>query len=200
MASSPTHGRCVTRPAHQRGSPGSMPDAEFVARARSGDRAAQEALVARHYDDCSRYALRLLGERADAEDAVQETFMRAMGALPRYLEDQRFRGWLFTILVNQCRNLALARRRREHRFPLLAAGEWRDALGVVAPPPLADDELARALAGLDALQREALLLRFGEAMGYAEVARLTGASPSALKMRVKRGCERLRALLPSDAP
>jgi RNA polymerase sigma-70 factor (ECF subfamily) len=172
-----------------------MPDSELIARALAGDRAGQDALVERYYDDCWRYAYRLLGERADAEDAVQETFMRAMVALPQYREHQRFRAWLFTILVNQCRNLAVARSRRDRRFQELPADGAGSSLGAVPPTELADDEISSALATLDPLHREAVLLKFGEGLGYADMARLTGASESALKMRVKRGCQRLRALL-----
>ena len=172
-----------------------MPDSELIARALAGDRAGQDALVERYYDDCWRYAYRLLGERADAEDAVQETFMRAMVALPQYREHQRFRAWLFTILLNQCRNLAVARSRRDRRFQQLPADGAGSSLGAIAPAELPDDELSTALAALDPLHREAVLLRFGEGLGYADMARLTGASESALKMRVKRGCQRLRALL-----
>lgn len=178
-----------------------MSDSELIARALAGDRAGQDALVERYYDDCWRYAYRLLGDRADAEDAVQETFMRAMLALPQYREHQRFRAWLFTILVNQCRNLAIARNRRARRFLALPAIGTNGSLGSVPPASLPDDELAAALETLDPLHREAVLLRFGEGLAYADMARLTGASESALKMRVKRGCERLRALLgPSVTP
>lgn len=178
-----------------------MSDSELIARALAGDRAGQDALVERYYDDCWRYAFRLLGERTDAEDAVQETFMRAMLALPQYREHQRFRAWLFTILVNQCRNLAIARSRRSRRFLALPAIDASGSLGAVPPHALPDDELAAALESLDPLHREAVLLRCGEGLGYAEMARITGAGESALKMRVKRGCERLRALLgPSVTP
>jgi len=172
-----------------------MPDPELIARAQGGDRAAQDALVEQYYDDCWRYAYRLLGERADAEDAVQETFMRAMAALPHYRDHDRFRPWLFTILVNQCRNLAIARRRRTRRFDVLPADHHAASLGSTAPAPLPDDALARALTRIDPLQRGAILLKYGEGLGYADMARLTGASESALKMRVKRACEHLRTLL-----
>ncbi len=187
--------RCVTKPVPSLFSLIGMPDSELIARARTGDRDALDALVARHYDDCWRYALRLLGERADAEDAVQETFMRAIAALPHYQEHQRFRGWLFTILVNQCRNAAIARRRRLQRFSLLGSEVAAGPHSAITPAPIADDALAHALAQLDPLQREAVLLKLGEGMGYAELSQVTGASESALKMRVKRGCERLRTLL-----
>jgi len=173
-----------------------MPDAELVVRARAGDPGALHDLVERYYDDCWRYAYRMLGDRADAEDAAQETFLRAMAALDTYQERTQFRQWLFTILVNQCRNALIARSRRRKRFvssdDLLEHDHRR---GVADPPALSDDELAHAVAQLEPDQREALLLRFGEGMDYAQMAAATGASQSALKMRVKRACDRLRRLL-----
>lgn len=172
-----------------------MPDSTLVERARGGDRAAQNALVERYYNDCWRYAFRLLGDRADAEDAVQETFMRAIAALPRYADQARFRGWLFTILVNQCRNLAVSRARRALRFTPLTTDTDAQTPDESGQPADDHDSFTRALSVLEPLQREAILLRFGEELGYAEMARLTGASESALKMRVKRGVERMRALM-----
>ena len=172
-----------------------MPDATLVERARGGDRAAQNALVERYYNDCWRYAYRLLGERADAEDAVQETFMRAIAALPNYEDHARFRGWLFTILVNQCRNLAVARTRRALRFPPLGDESFDTRLAIDPSNELGDDTLSLALAELEPAQREAVVLRFGEGLGYADIARLTGASESALKMRVKRAVARMRAFV-----
>lgn len=177
-----------------------MSDSTLVERARRGDRAAQNALVDRYYDECWRYAHRLLGHRADAEDAVQETFMRALAALPGYAEHAKFRSWLFTILVNQCRNLAVARSRRSLRFgPLLPEHDVAAHDGTASSNGTGD-LFASALATLEPLQREAILLRFGEELSYAEMVRLTGASESALKMRVKRGVERMRMLLREREP
>lgn len=175
-----------------------MSDAELVRRARDGDTGALRNLVDRHYDDCWRYAFRVLGDRSDAEDAVQETFLRAHAALANYREQAQFREWLFTILVNQCRNAATSRARRQQRFVSAELGDAQRA--AVLPPALPDDELAQAIAQLDPAQREALLLRFGEDMDYDQMSRATGASTSALKMRVKRACERLRSILGERRP
>jgi RNA polymerase sigma-70 factor (ECF subfamily) len=186
----------VTQRADPLFSPAGMPDAELVARARAGDTGALRDLVERYYDDCWRYAYRMLGDRADAEDAAQETFLRAMAALNDYQERAQFRQWLFTILVNQCRNALVARARRRRRFVSSAELPADDPRrGIVEPTPVADDELARAVAQLEPEQREALLLRFGEGMDYVQMSLATGASQSALKMRVKRARDRLRDLL-----
>jgi RNA polymerase sigma-70 factor (ECF subfamily) len=172
-----------------------MSDADLARRARDGDHQALRTLVDRHYDACWRYAFRVLGHRADAEDVVQETFLRAHAGLAGYREQARFREWLFTILVNQCRNALVARSRRNDRFlpeDVLAGNGHAPA---IPPAPLPDDRLARAVAQLDPEMREAVLLRFGEDMDYEQMARATGASIPALKMRVKRACDRLRLIL-----
>ncbi len=173
-----------------------MSDAELIARTRAGDPDAFGALVSRYYDACWRFAYHMLGERADAEDAVQESFLRAYLAIGRYDERDQFRGWLFRILTNQCRNALTARGRRSRRFV-------QDEVAIErAPAPLAsfapgveDAELSRALAQLEPSQREALLLKFAEGLEYTEMSKMTGVGESALKMRVKRGVERLRAIL-----
>ena len=66
-------------------------------------------------------------------------------------------------------------------------------------PGVEDAVLVRALAQLDPQQREALLLKYAEGLEYGEMSAMTGAGESALKMRVKRGSERLRALLAKAA-
>ena len=178
-----------------------MTDAELVAKTRDGDSEAFGTLVARYYDACWRFAYHMLGERADAEDVLQETFLRAYLALARYDERDQFRGWLFRILTNQCRNALTSRGRRGRRF-------IQDDVAIEsasAPPdaPLAgihDVTLAKALAQLDPAQREALLLKYAEGLEYTEMSAMTGVGESALKMRVKRGSERLRGLLGQEPP
>jgi RNA polymerase sigma-70 factor (ECF subfamily) len=173
-----------------------MTDAELVSRTRAGEPDAFGTLVARYYDACWRFAYHMLGERADAEDVVQDTFLRAYLAIGRYDERDQFRGWLFRILTNQCRNAQTSRGRRTRRFV-------QDDVAIdtaAAPPPgvatgVEDAALIKALGQLDPAQREALLLKYAEGLEYSEMSAMTGAGESALKMRVKRGSERLRALL-----
>ena len=112
-------------------------------------------------------------------------------AISRYDDRQPFRAWLFRILVNRCRTLALQRSRRGRRFP-------HDELALVnatAPDVVANDRedaIRRAVDELEPLLREAFLLKYVEGMEYHEMASALGAGISALKMRVKRACEALR--------
>src|SRR5689334_9315028 len=145
-----------------------MTDAEGVALARAGDESARTSLVSRHHASCLRFARHLLGDDADAEDAVQETYIRAFAALARYEERDAFRGWLFRILVHRCRSLAAVRTRRRERFVSDTPAIERAA--VPGDEGLQDTQhaLAAALAGLDLEHREAFLLKVGEEMEYEE--------------------------------
>jgi len=172
-----------------------MTDAMLVRRVLDGDPRAFTALVDRHAAACLRFATRMLGDRADAEDATQETLVRAYRALGRYEDRESFRTWLFTILVNRCRTAAA---RRARRTRLVAADEGALGTAAVGSGAAAAEwraELERALEALEADQREAFLLKHVEQLSYEEMAEVTGAGVSALKMRVKRACERLQLLL-----
>src|SRR5690349_7682545 len=145
-----------------------MTDGELVRRALAGDPDAYARLVDRHYDRCARYAYRMLGTREDAEDAVQETFLRAYRALARYEVRDAFERWLTSILVNQCRTIGARRSRLTRRFvrddeALARAEAPRWASPGEAP---IDDAVQRALAGLEPLLREAFILKHVEDMSY----------------------------------
>lgn len=169
-------------------------DAQIVKAVLGGDTEAFGVLVERYQERCLRLALHIMGSREDAEDAVQESLLRAYRYLGGYREREKFAAWLYRILVNQCRTL-LARRER-HELPM-AQWQW-DA--TTAASAGADDgslhaELAQALGVLTPEQREAVVLRFAEDLTYDEMAAVTGHGVSALKMRVQRACARLRQLL-----
>jgi RNA polymerase sigma-70 factor (ECF subfamily) len=172
-----------------------MTDAMLVRRVLDGDTAAFTTLVDRHAAACTRFATRMLGNREDAEDATQETFLRAYRSLARYEERQAFRTWLFQILINRCRTAAV-RRQRRHRMFLV--DDHPVASASVRPAAEASDlraELQRVVDALDPDQREAFLLKHVEQLSYDEMAAATGVGVSALKMRVKRACDRMQWML-----
>ena len=172
-------------------------DAELVAAVLAGDIEAFSGLVRRHQDACVRFAVRMLGSRVDADDALQSAFMRAFRGLRSCREPDRFGGWLYQIVVNECRTYASRQRRREQRFtPATNAIERAVAPGS-EPEGDADigGHIENALGMLPADQREAFLLKHVEEMSYEEMREMTGISISALKMRVKRACDGLRDLL-----
>lgn len=158
-----------------------------------GDDEAFAGLVARHRDRGVRFAMAMLGDASDAEEALQDAFVRAYRGLRRCREPDRFGAWFLRILVNRCRTRR-ARRRRGAMFVQDAAAMERAAAPAGGDPEWRE-EIERALARLDALQREAFLLKHVEGLEYEEMARLTGARVPALKMRVKRACDHLKVLL-----
>jgi RNA polymerase sigma-70 factor (ECF subfamily) len=167
-------------------------DAQVIRRVISGDTEAFALLVDRYHGRCLRTALHLLGDADEADDAVQEAFVRAYRHLGAYRERDRFAAWMLRIVVNQCRTRSTyARRwtRLDDPSSVLAATEHDSQRNETSA------ELMHALRQLGADQREAIVLRFGEELSYEEMASVTGLGVSALKMRVKRACLRLRALL-----
>lgn len=170
-------------------------DAVVVARVLAGESGAYAILVARYRAQYGRYAVRMLGSREDAEEALQDAFVRAYRSLAKCDDPDRFGPWFFRILANRCRTAGTRRSRRERTFvhddfALLGASEEHPAERAAWR-----EELARALQALDVDQREAFLLKHVEELGYDDMAVITGVGVSALKMRVKRACERLRVLL-----
>ncbi len=182
-------------------------DADVVRRVLAGDVEAFAVLVDRYSDQCTRYAARVVGNREDAEEAVQDAFVRAYRALGDYEDRDRFAAWLFRILINQCRTAAAraARREREHlnvsaeTFDAAHAGPWAGDNPDAAERCARRDQLERALACLTPSHREAVVLRLADDLTYDEMAAVTGAGVSALKMRVTRAVARLREFLKETA-
>ena len=162
--------------------------------ARQGDVRAFATLVDMYYARCLRFALHMLGSRADAEEAVQDTFVRVYRALPSYREQDSFEPWLFRILGNRCRTVGARERRHAE---VMEYGEVPDR-SATAPHDQGigwREEIDRALRSLPPEQREAFLMRHVEGLSYEDMCAATGAGLSALKMRVKRACDALRIQL-----
>ena len=171
-----------------------MSDRIIIQQVLDGDVEAFSRLVDRHYARCARIALRILGNREDAEEAIQDAFLRAYNALGDYQDRERFSAWLTRILVNQCRTVLARTKRRDALFADLDL----DRLSFAASPGTEDavwPELEHVLDRLPAEQREAIVLKYADDLTYEEMSRITGAGESALKMRVQRAFARLRALL-----
>lgn len=170
-------------------------DGAVVRRVLGGDSRAYGELVSRYRDRLARYAMRMLGNEADAEEAVQDAFVRGYRSLHRCVAPERYGAWLFGILVNRCRTHGARRARRQQT---VVADERAMARAYVSPT--VDDHdwrdtIAWALDQLDPIYREAFLLKHVEEMSYEEMTEHTGAGVSALKMRVSRAREQLRDLL-----
>ena len=164
--------------------------ADTIRFAKRGDTRAFASLVDHYHARCVRFAQQMLLSTEDAEEAVQDAFVRVYDALPRFDESLRFEPWLFRILANRCRTARVRRRRLE------SVVMFSDTVPELAVGPESDDAAREELwAHLDALgtdQREAFLLHYVEGMSYEDMAAATGVGVSALKMRVKRACDLLR--------
>lgn len=175
-------------------------DAQIIAAVLAGDVDAYRLLVRRYRDRYARFAIRMLGNSDDADDVLQIAFVRAYGNLAKCREPERFGAWFHQIVINECRTLGVRRGRRELRF--IRDDTMLARLASDTDPSMraeGTDKLQRniqdALDQLDAAHREAFVLKYIEEVSYEDMADLTGAGISALKMRVKRACDRLRIVL-----
>ena len=161
-----------------------------------------EALIHAHQDRLFTIALRTSGDRRDAEELVQDAFVRAYRALgtwpPARIREVRLRGWLTTILLNAGRNRARIRRAPTTELAFDPGAE------PAADPLARRDERetwARLLADLSPAQRTAVVLRHVDGMSYAEIAEAVGRPEGTVKAHVHRGLAALRAaLLAAEAP
>jgi RNA polymerase sigma-70 factor (ECF subfamily) len=169
---------------------------ELAARLADGDPLAPRDLVERHYTEMYGYAFSVLRDERAAEDAVQDSFERALAALGRYPEGRlramRLRPWLYRITLNVTRNRL--RRRREVTLEDVSAvggagsdGAREDVMDVLA-----------ALVRLPERQRVAVTLRYLQDLPYREISVVTGWPEGTVKTLVRRGLERLRGLMIVD--
>jgi RNA polymerase sigma-70 factor, ECF subfamily len=142
-------------------------DESQLRRALAGEAIALDRLLSPHQQTLYSLCRNMLGHAEDAEDAVQETYLRAIRALPRFRQDADVYSWLFRIAVNVCLNWKRARGRT---VPLEMASERASAEASPEDATLARFELDRALAILSRRQRAVLLLREREGWSVPEIA------------------------------
>lgn len=171
------------------------PEAELVRRALDGDAEAYGELVRRHQEPLYRYARAMGLDRDTAMDMVQDGFVRGYRGLDRCRDPENFERWIFRIIRNRCLDHLRDIRRRTVSV---------DDLTLIDPAPdparraVAEEIRTRVHAALRSLSgdlREAFVLKHVEERSYEEMANLTGASVSALKMRVHRARDALRNAL-----
>jgi len=177
-------------------------DEAAVARARAGDPEGFRVLVERHSHALFRLAYRMTGNEQDAEDVVQEAFLRAYRRLDRYESRAGFGTWLYRITVN-CSLDLIRRRLLERRDP--AAGDASETMksipaGEPGPDRLAfgvevRHKVALALAELSPKERVAFVLRHFEGRSIDEISRAMGGRPDAAKNCIFRAVQKLRRAL-----
>lgn len=165
-------------------------EAALVARARGGDRAAFGALAARHSKALAAFAARRLGDPVEANDVAQATLVRALESLDTLREPARFRGWLWGIALNECRQRqrALARLAR-------ALERWREGRPASALPFELGEDVRQALAALPERQRLAVELRVFDGLSCEDAATALGVTAGTIKANFHHALVKLRGRL-----
>lgn len=177
----------------------------LIARAQRGDQSAFAQLVEHYQKPVYNLAFRMLGNAQDAEDAAQETFLRAYTQLKRFDRDQKFATWLLSICAHHCID-----RLRRRRFLWLSLED--DALAeslasreVRVPEPDAEvlrheseHEIAALLEHLTPASRLVVVLKYWHAQSIDEIAQTTGDSVSAVKVRLHRARQMLAKTIAAD--
>jgi RNA polymerase sigma-70 factor, ECF subfamily len=179
-------------------------DAVAVARARAGDQDAFGLLVERHSIRLFQLVYRMTGNEQDAEDVVQETFLRAYKQLNRFESRAGFDTWLHRIGANCSLDLLRKRKRQDEQVDAvqLKSEEPIPTLSSYAPPP--DDQvyhlevqqkILAVMEQLTPMERTAFVLRHFEGRSIEEIGRALGTGPSATKQSIFRAVQKMRRAL-----
>ena len=174
-------------------------DETLLRRYLDGDQSAFTSLMRRHEDRIYGLAYRMTGDRADALEATQETFISAFKRAGSFRGDAAFSTWLYRIGVNACRDLL----RKKGRLPA-PQEEVPEPRSSGRQATLEDTvalrmDLARALAALAEDYREAVVMHDLGGIPYEEIASLTGVALGTVKSRISRGRQQLARLMEQPA-
>ena len=186
------------------GAGAALDEADIVERARRGEAAAWERLVHLHQEVLFRYAYLMLGDSDEAQDVVQETFVRAFRAFHTFDAERPMRPWLLRIARNLARN-----RWRSLKRSLLAVQRWKEELRTEAAggrqehgdaARLAASELRRAVEGLRDEDRQVTHLRYFLSLSVEETGAALALPAGTVKSRLSRALARLRHEVRSRHP
>ncbi len=177
-----------------------MPGAEdqLVTRCRAGDQEAFAQVYAQYERQVFRYAYHLLGNREDADDIKQETFLRAYQAIKSFRSESSLQTWLLKICGNLCRDRIKSWDRRKVVYDstlrdeqLGASGASEDPLAIVQRNEMTDT-IFRVLRGMPEAQRIIIVLHEIEDLNYDEIAAILGCSRTSVKLRLFRARRALK--------
>jgi RNA polymerase sigma-70 factor (ECF subfamily) len=188
-----------------------LTDGAFVARVRAGDTDAFRLLVERHSRRLFHLAFRMTGNEQDAEDVVQESFLRAYRRLSQFDERSSFGTWLYRIAANCSIDLVRSKGQKYQQTLNTDDNELEDPMATLRssdPSPERSalsaevrDRVAEAMKELSPVERTAFVLRHFEGMRLEEVGRTLGCQTNAAKHSVFRAVQKLRrALEPLACP
>ena len=154
-----------------------------------------DQLVERHRPEILAYLKRLLGDEHDAEDACQETLLRAYRAFERLRPESNGRAWLYKIATRTAFNTLKRRKRDEARSADVDLDRLPSRSAAGPDPREQMRAVARAVEALPPKQRAALMQRQFQGLGYGEIAEALGCSPAAARANVYQALKQLRAML-----
>lgn len=171
---------------------------ELIVSVQNGEQEKFALIVQNFQQSIFRYCYRLLGNRQDAEDALQDTFVKAYESIHRYKPAASFSSWLYRIAGNHCLNLL--RRRRIHRLAMRFLRPGSDAAGAEQEfeERLYSYPLAEALSRLSPEDRNLLVLRVFEQRTFVEMSGILGISPNALHKRMEKIKSKVRETMTKE--
>jgi RNA polymerase sigma-70 factor, ECF subfamily len=170
-------------------------DLDLIRQWREGDTRAATRLVERHAESVGRFVVSA-GEREGVDEVVQDTFVRAFGAIDSFRGDSSYRTWLFTI----AKRLVLDRRRSERRSRIDGSVGDADAVtqfdaldGIVADESML--RVRQAVESLSPKQREVFTLRVEQGMSYKEIADVVGSTEGATRVHYHNAMRAVKEFL-----
>ena len=171
----------------------SSDEAKLIARSLAQDPDAFGQLVERYATVIVNLAYRMVGDRTEAEDLAQETFVAAFKSLPAFRAESKFSTWLYRIAANKCKDWLRAKRPGQSVYDVDVEDVLDDRVVEERTPErlLSQQQVAEQLGGaiqrLPPLYREAFVLKHVEGLSYEEMQEILGVKTDTLKMRVYKG-------------
>lgn len=169
-----------------------MKDRDIITRIRQGEKELFDVLARRYYQDIYRFCYYWTGDREEAYDCTQETYLRLIRFLDSYVDKNQFKAWLLSIARNVCRDYYRSRKYDTVETSVL------EETSVTEPGFSAvetKDDIRAYLNLLPDYQKEVIILRFYHDLKIREIANITGAGVPTVKSRLKQGMAKLKILL-----
>lgn len=180
-----------------------LTDEEVIERFQTGDLVAFDVIVARYKEHLINYVMSFVGERSDAEDIVQDTFVKIYRFRQSYKQVAKFSTWLYTVAGNLARS-ELRKRRRQQLYVMSNLGnaekefeavETRSAADEMTDSSVTKDLIRKAIRKLPPRYQEVIRLREIENLSYEEIAEQMKLPVGTIKSRVNRAREKLQKTL-----
>ena len=182
-------------------------EARLLARARDGDREAMRDIVEQHQSDVYYLALGLLGQRGDAEDAMQDVFVKAMKSIKRFRGDSGLSTWLYRITVNTCRDQQRKKRwtffslsNNDDQMPEFQRPEINTSQEIAVTDTALRARLHAAMNRLTQSERQVFTLREFQELSVRETSQVLGLAEGSVKALLHRALKKLRNELADCRP